>query len=159
LAAVGALPDIRANSMQRLDFTCRHSCCSTGNNWRSPMYDGLKSFSSFATLVERMGVTIMIAESSNILSFSAIVLILAFLTARLASNKHGTFFEWLLGGSLVRSIAKRQHVALPEVKTCPKCSDQLPLSALVCDTCDYNFLSRRVGNGHKLLPAPSEPLA
>jgi hypothetical protein len=97
-----------------------------------------------------MGVTIMIAESSNIFYFSAIALILTFLTAR---------FKWLLGGALIGLIARRQHVALPELKKCPKCSDPVPLSALICDACDYNFLSRTVGHRHKLLPAPSEPLA
>jgi predicted amidophosphoribosyltransferase len=46
---------------------------------------------------------------------------------------------------------RRQIVAL---KKCPNCDDQLPLSAVLCDACDYNFLSEMVGHGQKLLPSP-----
>jgi hypothetical protein len=109
------------------------------------MYEAiLENFSSFATLVVTNGSTLMIAEGLNIFHFSAIALIVAFLTARIASKKD-------------RAILKRQHVLT--LKKCPKCAEQLPLSALICDACDYNFLSRMVGHGHKLLPSPSEPLA
>jgi predicted amidophosphoribosyltransferase len=43
---------------------------------------------------------------------------------------------------------------IPTEKNCPNCTEQLPLSALICDACDYNFLSRSVGGKHKLLAAP-----
>ena len=106
------------------------------------MYEAiLENFLSFATLVVTNGSTPMIAEGLNILHFSAIALIVAFLTARIASKKD-------------RAILKRQHVLT--LKKCPKCAEQLPLSALICDACDYNFLSGMVGHGHKLLPSPSD---
>jgi hypothetical protein len=86
----------------------------------------------------------MTDEGLNILHFFAIALIVTFLTARIASKKD-------------RAIFKRQHVAT--LKKCPKCAEQLPLPALVCDACDYNFLSRMVGRRHELLPSPNKPLA
>jgi hypothetical protein len=104
----------------------------------------LESLSFFPTLVVTSGSTLMTAEGLNIIHFFAIALIVAFLTARIASKKDRGTFE-------------RQHVLT--LKKCPKCAEQLPLSALVCDACDYNFLSGMVGYGHKLLPSPSEPLA
>ena len=109
------------------------------------MYEAiLENFSSFPTLVVTSGSALMIAEGLNIFHFSAIALIVAFLTARIASKKDRATFE-------------RQHVLT--LKKCPKCAEQLPLSALICDACDYNFLSGMVGHGHKLLPSPSELLA
>jgi hypothetical protein len=106
---------------------------------------------------------LMIAEDLNldILHFSAIVLTLALLTARIASKKDGSFLKWFVAGAFLGIIAlplaivKRQHVALTALKKCPKCDEQLPLSALVCDVCDYNFISRMVGHPHKL-PPPSD---
>jgi hypothetical protein len=106
----------------------------------------------------------MIAEE-NILHFSAIALIIAFLTARIASKKDGSFFKWFVAGAIFGIIAlpvaifKKQHLALPSLKKCPNCTEQLALSALFCDACNYNFLSRMVGHHHRLLPPSSEPLA
>jgi hypothetical protein len=103
----------------------------------------------------------MIVESLDILYFSAIALILVFLTARIAKKKDGNFLKSCMAGSTPRNngttgrIFKRQHISA--LKNCPKCAEQLPLSALICDACDYNFLSRMVGHRHKLLPS-SEPL-
>jgi hypothetical protein len=109
------------------------------------MYEAiLESFSFFPTLVVTNGSTLMTAEGLNIIHFFAIALIVALLTARIASKKD-------------RAIFKRQRIAT--LKKCPKCAEQLPLSALVCDACDYNFLSRMVRRRHELLPSPSEPLA
>jgi hypothetical protein len=87
------------------------------------------------------GTTYMIAEGSNFFLFSGIALTLALLIARIASQKDGLF--------------KRHHVLA--VKKCPKCAEQLPPSALICEACDYNFLSRTVGHRHNLLPSNSEP--
>jgi predicted amidophosphoribosyltransferase len=81
----------------------------------------------------------MIAESFNFFLFSGIALTLALLMARIASQKDGV---------------KRYH--LLTLKKCPNCAEQLPLSALVCDECDYNFLSGTVEYPHKLLSAPSQ---
>jgi hypothetical protein len=97
----------------------------------------LENFSSFATLV------LMIAEGFNFILFSGIALTFALLMARIARQKNSLF--------------KRHRV--PTLKKCPKCAEQLPISALLCDACDYNFLSRTVGHRHKLLPSPSDALA
>jgi Uncharacterised protein family UPF0547 len=105
------------------------------------------------------GSTLIIDGDADILHFLAIALILAFLTATIASRKDGSFFKWFVAGAFLGVIAlpvaifKRQHV-LSILKKCPKCAEQLPVSALVCDACEYNFISRIVGHGHKLLASP-----
>jgi hypothetical protein len=126
------------------------------------MYEAiLENFSTFATFVLTDGSTIMIAESLDILYFSAIALILVFLTARIAKKKDGNFFKSSIAESTPRNngttgrIFERQHISA--LKNCPKCAEQLPLSTLICDACEYNFLSGMVGHRHKLLPS-SEPL-
>jgi hypothetical protein len=128
-----------------------------------PMYEAIvEKFSALATLVMTDGSTIMIAEGVNIIHFSAIALILVFLAARIAKKKDGSFFKWPAAGRTVANdgtsgrIFKRQHIQA--LKKCPKCAEQLQLSALICDTCDYNFLSGMVGQRDRLLPSP-EPLA
>lgn len=40
------------------------------------------------------------------------------------------------------------------LKPCPHCAKELPLSAILCEACDYNFLAERPGRGQKLLPPP-----
>jgi hypothetical protein len=133
-----------------------------------PMYEAvLMGFSSIVTVVAASGIT-MTVEELNILHFSTIALTLALLTARIASKKDGSFFKWFVAGAIFGIIAlpiaifKRKHDGRPAheslmtLKTCPNCAEQLPLAALVCGTCDYNFLSMTVGYRHKLLPAPNE---
>jgi hypothetical protein len=53
-----------------------------------------------------------------------------------------------------KNAARSEHLSHSALKTCPKCSVQVPLTTLVCDACDFNFLSGCVGTRHKLLPAP-----
>ena len=133
-----------------------------------PMYEAvLMGFSSIVTVVAASGIT-MTVEDLNIVHFSTIALTFALLTARIASKKNGSFFKWFVAGAIFGIIAlpiaifKRKHDGLPAheslmtLKTCPNCAEQLPLAALVCHTCDYNFLSMAVGYRHKLLPAPNE---
>jgi uncharacterized membrane protein len=125
------------------------------------MYEAISQSLSLVTLVVTNGSTLMIDGGSDILHFLAMALTLAFLTARIASMKDGSFFKWFVAGALLGIIAlpvaifKRHHVVLSALKKCPKCAEQLPLSALICDACDYNFLSRIVGHGHKLLASPN----
>jgi hypothetical protein len=88
------------------------------------------------------GITFLMAEDSNILHISAIALILLFLAARIAIKKHCASDR----------ILESQHTLAR--KQCPNCAEQLPLVALLCDACDYNFLSGMVGSGQKLLPSP-----
>ena len=108
-----------------------------------PMYGAItENFLTLAKLVVTDGRTLLIAEDSNILHFSAIALILVFLTARIAKKKYFAS----------RRFSESQRI--PALKKCPNCAEQLSLSALICDGCDYNFLSRMVGRGQKLLPSP-----
>ena len=124
------------------------------------MYETISQSLALVTLVVANRGTLMIDAGSHIFHFLAIALTLAFLTARIASKKDGSFFKWFVAGALLGIIAlpvaifKRQHVVLSALKKCPKCAEQLPLSALICDACDYNFISRVVGHGHKLLASP-----
>jgi hypothetical protein len=123
------------------------------------MYEPISQILSLVTLAVTNGSTLMIDGDSYILHFLAIALVLAFLTATIASRKDGSFFKWFVAGAFLGVIAlpvaifKRQQV--PSIlKKCPKCAEQLPVSALVCDSCEYNFISRIVGHGHKLLASP-----
>jgi hypothetical protein len=106
---------------------------------------------------------LMSIASANIIYLSAIALILAYFTAKIASRKGGSYFKWFLAGAclgivaLPLAIIKRQPAELPIFKKCPKCAEQLPISSLVCDGCEYNFLSGMVGTRLKLLPSPDEP--
>ena len=98
----------------------------------------------------------------SIFGLLIMVLTLAFLTAGIANHKGGSFFKWFLAGALVGIIAlpitifKRKETALRAQKHCPKCAKQLPIQALVCDACDYNFLSMMVGCQVKPAPPPRE---
>ena len=118
----------------------------------------LRDLSSFATLVEMDGSMAMIAEESNFLHFAAIALILVFLAIRRAKGSDGSFFKsFLAGRRLTNHRATDRMFEMPHIqamKKCPNCTEQLPLSALLCEACDYNFLAGMVGHGHKLLPSP-----
>jgi Uncharacterised protein family UPF0547 len=123
------------------------------------MYEPISQILSLVALAVTNGSTLIVDGDADILHFFAIALLVAFLTARIASKKDGSFFKWFVAGAFLGIIAlpvaifKRQHVLSP-LKKCPKCAEQLPVSALVCDACEYNFISRIVGHGHKLLASP-----
>jgi hypothetical protein len=74
-------------------------------------------------------------------------------------KRDGGFSQWVLSGAAIGIVEKTQDMDLLALKKCPECAEQLSLSALLCDRCNYNFLSGSVAHRHKLLPAPSEPLA
>ena len=125
------------------------------------MDEALRILSSLTTLVGLDGSGAMIAEQSNILHLAAIVMILVLVAAKRMGVREGGFFKSLLAGSRCsndrnpdRMFDQQRFSAL---KKCPGCSEELPLSAVMCEACDYNFLSGMVGHGHKLLPSP-EPL-
>ena len=101
----------------------------------------------------------MLITNLDIVLYAAILPTLAVLIMRIARNKPDRFLGASLPGVLQRGYGKKDHFAGPALKKCPKCSEDLQLSALVCDTCDYNFLAGSVAHRHKMLPAPSEPLA
>jgi hypothetical protein len=118
-------------------------------------------FSTLALFLGTDGIATMIADGSNILYFTAIGLIFVAFTARIVRGRYGSFFTSLAVGrrftndrAYDRMFERRQIVA---IKKCPNCTEQLPLSAVLCDGCDYNFLSEMVGHGQKLLPSPESP--
>jgi hypothetical protein len=99
----------------------------------------------------------LIAESVDVLSISAVALTLAILAAKTLRRKrsvpksiqaHESFTSKRVKGRLFKSQRS------PVLKQCPTCAQQLPLSALMCDTCDYNFLAERPGRRQVLLPPP-----
>jgi hypothetical protein len=125
------------------------------------MYEPISQSLSLVALMVTNGSTLMMDGDPDIFPFLAIALTLAFLTARIASKKDGSFFKWFVAGAFLGIIAlpvaifKRRRGVLSALKKCPKCAEQLPLSVLVCAACDYNFITRIVGNGHKLLASPN----
>ena len=100
----------------------------------------LRNISSLAQVVGAGQVTDMVAADSYLVHVIGIVLILALLGMRWF-RKH-------------RSADPIDRYLGQATKQCPNCTEQLPLSALMCETCDYNFLSGMIGHGHRLLPAP-----
>jgi hypothetical protein len=121
-----------------------------------PMYEAITgNFSTLAKLIVTDGSTLMIAGGLNILHFSAIALILVLLAVRIAKKKSFTARSDPMDNSTAARFFERRHI--PALKKCPNCAEQLPLSTLICDACDYNFLSGMVGHGQKLLPSP-EPM-
>lgn len=97
----------------------------------------------------------MLNGSFNVLSLSAIAVIVVFLARRfLKRKKLRDCFESFQASSITSNggIFERQRV--PATKKCPGCERQLPLSAIICEGCDYNFLAARPDRLHSMLPAP-----
>ena len=112
----------------------------------------VENLSNLANLLLTDGSLLMIAGGLEILPITAIALIIVLLVTRMVKRKQfrarGTGTHKRASGRLF----ERQRS--PELKPCPNCTEQLPLSALICDTCDYNFLAARPGRGQRLLPPP-----
>jgi Uncharacterised protein family UPF0547 len=85
---------------------------------------------------------LMLAENSDILHYILIVLIFALLIVRMTRKESD----------------QKKDLTVLAFKKCPQCTVQLPLSALVCDDCDHNFLSSSILR-HRLLPASEESIA
>ena len=119
----------------------------------------MEKFLNLVKPVMTDGSALMITGDSNILQFSAIALILVFLMARMAKKKYGSSFRSSMPESAITNnfVADRLFASqrIAAQKNCPNCAEQLPLSALLCEGCDYNFLSRMVGSKHKMLPSPA----
>ena len=103
----------------------------------------------------------MTIADSDIFNIMGIAMLLGFLTAKIATRKGGGFLKWFLAGALFGVVAlplavlKGRRVSIPEVfKKCPQCSRELTASTLVCEHCDYNFLS--MTTRHPRLMPPSE---
>jgi len=118
----------------------------------------VENLSNLMNILSTYGSTLMIAEGLDILPITAVALILVLLTARIVKRKHGGFFRSFRTrrtGTNQRASGRlfNSHRG-STLKPCPNCAEQVPLSAIICDTCDYNFLAERPGRGQKLLPSP-----
>lgn len=99
----------------------------------------------------------LIAESLDVLSVSAVALTLAILAAKTLRRKRsfpksGQAHDSFTGKRVTGRLFKSQRS--PVLKQCPSCTKQLPLSAILCDICDYNFLAERPGRRQVLLQPP-----
>jgi hypothetical protein len=119
----------------------------------------LENLSILANLILTHGSALLMVAGLDILSLTALILILVLLT-RIVKRKRGVRNSLGAGGA---GTNQRAFVRLfetqrsPALKQCPNCSTQLPLSTIICDKCDYNFLAERPGRGQKLL-SPPQPM-
>jgi hypothetical protein len=97
----------------------------------------------------------LIAESLDVLSLSA-ALTLALLAAKMFRKKRSVSKSFQAHDNFTRKRVGRlfKSQRTPVLKPCPSCAQQLPLSAIICDTCDYNFLAERPGRRQVLLQPP-----
>jgi hypothetical protein len=95
----------------------------------------------------------MIFGESSFFQFVAIGAILIFLASRIARLKRRGLIKKIRAEM---AVFDRHH--LPTTKKCPNCAEALALSTLICESCQYNFLSRTVGGRNRALP-PSAPLS
>jgi hypothetical protein len=106
------------------------------------------------------GGTFMIADGLNILYFSTIAVVLVFLATRTRKKHRNRFKHSSAGHTFVNNRFSERLFEIkraPARKACPSCAEQLPLSALICDACHYNFLAARPGREQKML-LPPEPM-
>ena len=117
----------------------------------------VENLSNLANLVLTYGSTLVIAEGLDILPIVAVALILVLLTARIVKRKRSVLKSFRARGTVNNKrssgrLLKSQRS--PVMKPCPSCAEQLPLSAIICRMCGYNFLAERPGRGQTLLPSP-----
>jgi hypothetical protein len=99
----------------------------------------------------------MIASSVEISFSLALAVTLIVLAARLVKHLIGIFCKSRTADMLINNVISERLFAaksIPLQKNCPHCAEATPISALMCDFCDYNFLSGMVGTKQKSLPAP-----
>ena len=98
----------------------------------------------------------VIAGSLDVLSLTA-ALTLALLAAKPFTEKRSASKSFQAHDNFtpkrVASLFKSQRT--PVLKPCPSCAQQLPLSAIMCDICDYNFLAERPSRRQVLLQPPN----
>ena len=117
------------------------------------MYEAIvEKLSNLANFLLTEGRALMAVGGLEILPISAVALILVLLVTRMVKRK--IFRGW--GAVTHKRTSGRlfERRRSPELKPCPNCNEQLPLSAIICDICDYNFLAARPGRGQNLLPSP-----
>ena len=77
------------------------------------------------------------------------------ITNRIAGKKAGSFksFREAVPSSMRLKCFEKQPISRTH-KSCPRCAAQVPVAALFCDTCDYNFIASIASHRHKLLNPP-----
>jgi hypothetical protein len=100
----------------------------------------------------------MIAGGVGLYLLLALVLILVLRAAWTAKKPIGAFYKSFTAADVLHiNLAAAQFFPakrIPAQKDCPHCAEPTPISALICDACDYNFLSGMVGTRQKALPSP-----
>ena len=117
----------------------------------------MENLSSLANLLWMYGTRLLIAERLDIYLIVAVSLILVLFTAKIMKRKRRVLKSFRARGTVTKKRAagrlfKSQH--RPVAKPCPSCAEKLPVSAIICHTCGYNFLAERPGRGQALLPSP-----
>ena len=118
----------------------------------------LNALSDLFTVFGMDGMVQLIVENVSTIPFAAFASFLAFLTAKSAKGHAGGFFKALLAGDWFQDDSDADRMFerrnIPAKKTCPGCSEQVPMSVLICAGCDHNFLTGMVGSGQRMLPSP-----
>jgi hypothetical protein len=73
---------------------------------------------------------------------------LGLLTAKIASDKGGSFVMWFVAGTFLAIVAlplaiflSPEQIAPKSFKKCPKCAEQVQRAALICKHCRYSLLT------------------
>lgn len=118
----------------------------------------LNALSDLVTVLGMDEMVELIVDNVITIPFAAFAFFLIFLTAKSAKGHAGGFFKALMAGdwfqdeSAADRMFERRNISA--VKTCPGCSEQVPMSVLICEGCDHNFLTGTVGSGQRMLPSP-----
>ena len=91
--------------------------------------------------------------TQDLFAIATIAVLVPSIAIRIARHKADSRVHEFAGRAL-NPFRKHNTPALSALKKCPACAEQLPLSALICEGCDYNFLAGSVRYRHKMLPPP-----
>jgi hypothetical protein len=103
-------------------------------------------------------VIFMLMENPDFFYYGAMAFTLAFLIKKFSRSDGTAATSRFFYNPFKKSFTRKQELGVLAFKKCPQCDEQLPVSTLVCDACDYNFLASSILR-HKLLPAPAESIA
>jgi hypothetical protein len=117
----------------------------------------MENLSSLANLVWTYGTRLLMAEGLDTFLIIAVSLMLILFTAKTVRRKRSVRKSFRVRRTATKKrasgrLSKRQRRAV--LKPCPSCAEKLPVSAIICDACGYNFLAERPGRGQALLPSP-----
>jgi len=117
----------------------------------------IENLSNLANLVWTYGTRLLMAEGLDTFLIVALSLMLVLFTAKTVRRKLSVRKSFRVRRTATKKrasgrLSKRQRMAV--LKPCPSCAEKLPISAIICDACGYNFLAERPGRGQALLPSP-----